>query len=322
MNSRDRRSGAPPALSPGLKAGFVVSLALGCLLFWLMAFSDSSDGPEHPLAFPAIDIDQKRLDGERTEKYAEARSNLEKSPPEEFLEVVRKVNRQQFTNDVAKRRETAERLSYLANEVIPKTGYEGFMAAGQPVFDKCRKGLEELLEAVRSGELELSEARSDPAPGQFGRYRTNCGRLLPTLIERGLVDQQGYWTKPVELSQTIFDILQRLRWANIIHSRRPPMMQLTEYERELLMRWRIEDPDAYGRDKKEEFLKRTERNPEPYPSYDVPLTRAKIAYQTGDLQTAAEILKKQLREDSGDTSDYREALEWLEGQLETESPGN
>ncbi len=319
MNSRDRSSGTAPDLGPGLKAGFVVSLALGCVVFWLMAFSESAGGPEHPLAFPTIEIDQKRLDGERDDKYGEARSNLEQSPPEEFLKVVRKVNRQQFIDDAAKRRKTAERLSYLANEVIPTTGYKGFMAAGQPVFDECRKGLEDLLEAVRSGDLELSEAKSDPAPEQFGLYRTNCGGLLPTLLERGLVDQDGYWAQPVELSKTIFEILQRLRWANIIHSRRPPMMQLTDYERELLMRWRIEDPDAYGREKKEEFLKRTERNPEPYPNYDAPLNRAKIAYQAGDLQTAADILKKQIRGDSDDTRKYREALEWLEQQIEVES---
>lgn len=319
MNSHDRGSGTAPDLGPGIKAGFVVSLALGCILFWLMAFSDSAGGPEHPLAFPPIEIDQTRLHGEREDKYGEARSNLDKSSPEEFLKVVRKVNRQQFIDDAAKRRKTAERLSYLANEVIPTTGYEGFMAAGQPVFEKCRKGLDDLLEAVRSGDLELTEAKSDPAPGQYGVYRTNCGRLLPTLLERELVDQEGYWRQPVELSKTIFEILQRLRWANIIHSRRPPMMQLTDYERELLMRWRIENPDAYGREKKEEFLKRTERNPEPYPNYDVPLTRAKITYQSGDLQTAVDILQKQLRSDSGNTREYRKALEWLEGQIEVEN---
>jgi hypothetical protein len=64
MNSRDRRSGTAPGFGPGLKAGFVVSLALGCLFFWLMAFSESADEPEHPPAFPPTDIDQHRLDGE------------------------------------------------------------------------------------------------------------------------------------------------------------------------------------------------------------------------------------------------------------------
>ncbi len=320
MYDRDRSS-RPPGLGPGLLAGAAASIAVAGAFFWWMLFGGLSGGSEHPLEFAPIEVDRARLDAERADKYEEARKALEQSPPSEFLDLVRTVNNQQFIDDADKRRETARKLSFKANDVITKTDYDAFVAAGQPLFEKCRAGLEVLLEAVRTGSVDLETAGSEPDPETFATYRTNCGKLLPTLRERGLIDSEGYWTEPTALSKAIFGILQRLRWANIINTRRPPLMQLTAYERTLLTRWRIEDPDAYDRDKREAFLTRVERNPDPFPEYDVRMARARIAFQSGDLSGAAEVLKSAIREGDGETDKYGRALKWLERRIQDDPEG-
>jgi len=310
----DRAHGSSPSgLPPGVVMGLVASLAAALgVAAWSASHRGRAVG-DRPLEFRPIAVDHPRLDRQRQDRSANLQTAGEEAPIEELLTHVRRLNGLQF-DEATRDRQTklAEKISYLANDVIEITGYDAFIAAGRPLFERCRTGLQSLLADVRSGDVSLETARTDPDPDAYGDYRRNCGNLLPTLLERGLIDGEGRWTRPRDLKKTIVDILQRYRWANIIRTRRPPLEQLTEYERRLLMRWRIEDSDAYSLRERRNYLDRLADNPGLVPKYNVAEARARLAYAERDLHQAVQFLKDRMREQSGDAARYRQALEWLE----------
>ena len=319
----DRRSSSPtPGFDPAVMAGLFLSLA-AVIGFAVWGSSTSGEpGAEHPLAFAPIQVDQDRLSRARDTQYREARKALESSPAKELVGLVRQLNALQFGGETAEQRKLARRISYTANDVIPITGYDSFIAAGEPTFERCATGLDTLLSDLRTGDIGLEQAKTDPPADTYAAYRRNCGNLLPTLIERNLVDASGHWTEPVDLTRTIVDILQRYRWADIIRSRRPPLQQLTDYERRLLTRWRIESSDAYPLEQRRAYLSTLEDNPDLMPDYDITLARAKLAYAANNLERAHEILKSHAGEQSHGGGRYGRALHWLEKRLDAPGAGS
>ena len=306
----------PSGLAPVMWLGALISLGFGIAFFWLATYEKEEPKPDHPMAFVPLTVDHDRLEAERNRKYGEAREALEAEPATKYVDLVRKMNRAHFSSTGSgKLRKLGRKLSYMANEIIPRTGYDAFVAAGDPVFEECATGLERLLDAVRSGSIDLETAKSKPDAETFAAYRDNCGNLLPTLVKRNLVDAKGEWAPPADVSKAVFDLLQRYRWATIIRSRRPALLQLTEYGRLVLMRWRIESPDAYGMSKRRSFAQRLVDDPDILPDYDATLAKAKLAYEQGELERSAEILRNAATSDADQGHGYESKITWLEDQL-------
>jgi hypothetical protein len=290
--------------------------AAAALLQWVWWNGGETSGPEHPLAFVALEVDRDELRSERNDRYGTARESIPEEKLEDVVSVMGKLNELQFPpkGNSGDQKKLAEKLSIEANEVVPHTGYDGFVAAGEGLFERCDAGLKGLLSAVRSDEISMEKARRDPPVETFGQYRKNCGPFLPTLLDRGLVEPSGEWSDPVELSRTIAGILQRLRWATMVDGGRQAIQHLTPYETRLLMRWRIET-DAYPLKKRREYVDLLERNDSLLENYDRTLARAKLAYAGRRLERARSILEEAADAAEG-AHPYRRELEWLEEAID------
>lgn len=255
----------PQSIDPVLWTAFAVSLL--CIITLGFVFSSTTTSshtaanldtiPADPTRFASFTIDTQRLNKERQQQQSEARLGSVEQELTHLYSVVRRANLAQFPPQANESRTdpvvlNAE-LTFAADDVLPASGVRGFTAAGEPLFAACNEGIEELLKAIRLQSIPLDEARSNPSSERFQQYRENCGNALPTLIQHGLIDPKGRWAKP--FAPALFEILNRFRWAHIIHARLPARLQLAPYEYELLMRWRIEDPDAFTRAERRDFIR-------------------------------------------------------------------
>jgi hypothetical protein len=314
QSSRQR----PSQFDPSLLAAGVVSLALAGLFYWAVTGGEAEQEPPEPMEFAPIEIDEDRLDRVRAKKYGEARKALTANPADALLSAARRLNDLQFDETREGRQKLqklARKISYMANDVIPRTGYDGYIAAGEPMFSACQQGLDELLSAIASGSIPFEKASTNPPADRFETYRNNCGPILPLLEKRRIVTREGEWRQPADRYRTITQILQRFRWATTIRDRRPALMQLTDYERRLLMRWRIEDPEAYPAEKRRSFLARIEREEGLVEDYDTALARATLAWQLDDRERAAKLLRKALREHPDRSKHYEWRIRWIEDQM-------
>jgi len=295
--------------------GFALVAGLG---YWGWSSADQTgESGGELLKFEPIRVDREKLRSEREEKYGELRDSLPEDATSEVVSLMEKLNAMQFPppGDESNQSELAEKLSVRAdNDVVPHTGSSGFVAAGEPLFERCDEGLESLLGAVRDGELPMDEARTNPPPEAYQQYRRACGPFLDTLRERKLVDETGTWSDPEPLSRAVAGILQRLRWATIVDAGRQALEQLTPYETRLLMRWRIES-GAYPLEKRREYLDLVARNEGLLPGYDPTLARATLAYQDRDLEKALSTLKNAARRAPDGKESYRPKIESLRREL-------
>lgn len=252
------------AINPVLWTAFGVCLlctiGLGFAFSSLSSSSHTSSQSQNleanPTQFPPLIIDHQRLNKERRLQQSEARLGSVEQELNHLYAVVRRANLAQFPSTANEARPdlvilNAE-VTFAADEVLPASGIRGFTAAGEPLFAACNEGIEELLKAIRRQSIPLEEARRNPSPARFQKYRENCGNALPLLLQHGLVDSTGRWSKPY--APVLFEILNRYRWAHITHARLPARLQLAPYEYELLMRWRIEDPDAFPIAERRKFI--------------------------------------------------------------------
>jgi hypothetical protein len=280
----------PPASSDRTAAGLDRSLLAGFVICTLLAaaFGYWRVGgqigiSEADFAFEPIAIDLQKLEAQREEKFKTV--HLDRAPRrwKTLLETARDANRIQFATAASPMEASTLRgkLRFHANEVIPATGYDGFVAATQPLRQECLAGLEELLAALRSGELSMEQARKNPPANQFSRYRDNCGKMLPMLVEHGLVTPEGNWSS--DDAPIIVDILSRFRWAHIIANQRSPWRQLTPYEAKIFSRWRIEQARGYSLAKRLEFV---EEIGQIFPNYPTEYARGVLAFQAGDIESA------------------------------------
>ncbi|AWV89333.1 hypothetical protein [Bradymonas sediminis] len=277
-NTRTKAHG--DSFSP-LAVTFGVCVLLAAAVGFLMLPGKNNISARN-FTFEALDIDAKRLEKERDEKYKSVQ--LDQVPDEwaQFLNTAREVNRFDFVSPgAAAEASTIEKLSYYSNELVPATGYEGFLAATIPLRDACSEGLDTLRKALGAGDVTLEQALSDPPADRFGQYRDNCGNLLAMLVERGLVDKTGAWTSSD--APLVTDILSRYRAAHLLKDQYSPWLLLTSYETEIFARWRVEQAAGYSDAKRLQYLSEI---PSLLPHYNVDFARGVLAYQAKDIAGA------------------------------------
>lgn len=287
-----------PAIA--LTTGF---LTLGLLV--LLAFRIMAPGPDAEWTdaereaihaghqFPALLVDADRLDRARRDHYASPDLSSVTDEVASLRELIVRANNAQFPphdpDQIIDPVEMEAELQFLTDEIISVTGPRGFASVGDPHFQSCRQGLEDLLGALQSGNLPLSQAVEDPPAERFTAYREHCGNLLPVLLDHSLVNSDGTWAR--EFAPDLVEILQRYRFASLAHSRHATNRQLSSYEVELFARWRIEDPEAFGPTERTRFLSES-RNLLPA-DYDHHLARARIiATQVGPHNAFSELARQ------------------------------
>jgi hypothetical protein len=242
------------------------------------------------LAFPALVVDPVRLEASMANHYREADVSHVQEEVDELRTLVTRANLAHFpVHDPAQQISHANlelELTFATDEVFTATGPRGFVVVGEPNFSACKRGLNDLLEAIRSGNLPLTQAVQDPPADRFADYRKYCGNLLPSLLDHHLVAPDGTYAR--DFSEVMIGILLRYRWAGLAHTRHHTARQLSPYELELFGRWRIEDPDAFSPPERLRLLGEFAHFLPP--EYDVPLARARIlASQTSPSQAFAEL---------------------------------
>ncbi len=272
------------------------------------ASTDNSNSPtdianSNPTRFAPLTIDTARLLRERREQQSEAQLGEVDRELSHLYSVVIRANQAQFPPQDSQTQPDpvllAAEVTFAADEVLPASGVRGFTAAGEPIFAACNEGIEELLKAIRIKNVSLAEAKENPPLARFKKYRENCGNALPMLLQHGLVTPDGRWAKPY--AATLFDILNRYRWAHIAHARLPARLQLAPYEYELLMRWRIEDPDAFSTNERKQFIAQAAAE---IRDYDSLLAETLLENESKDRTQAVEHLRN-LSEKHPTNQNYR-----------------
>lgn len=230
--------------------------------------------------FPAFEVDTERLEEARREFYEEVdRERVDEvtdADVDRLKASFQILNEAQFLGDEvppdADVHEASTQYRHQIRTLITPVGKRGFILLGEPLFEECNRGLEELLGAVRDGELSLVEAIEEPPADQFEAYRKNCGNLLAYLKQRHLIDEQGHWTR--DDAPELVDIRQRLRWVDEARGQYYPVQKLmSPYELEVFYRWRVEDGEAYSLEARRRYL-RTARTL--MPDFYGPLAEARL----------------------------------------------
>lgn len=301
-----------------VSAGLVVATLAWCHVTdrGAMQFDDSQRAHlKSGIEFPPLSIDAQRLESQRSE-FAEQSADVDLELLEddivELHEAFRLANVAQFSapeNDPGPPpQEIADRLHYLSNDVVVVTGPAAFQQIGEPIFEGCLAGLDELLDALRRGDIDPGDATEDP-PEQFELYRQNCGNMLPQLIRRGVIDDTGQLQHSD--ARNLVDILQRYRWADLIRSRYDITRQWSSYELELFTRWRIEDPDAFDLPDRHRYLERAQRRGHLPSDYDAALAEARLEAASAGSDAEKLAPFEQLAEDNPDNELYRALYERL-----------
>ncbi len=253
-----------PAPARGLIIGSLIALAIA-VIGLLMLFV-SPTGPtdwtqkqqaelDAGLDFPPITIDEDRLHRERQQFYGEPDSELVQEEIDLFFEALFLTNANQFRVEnpvlTEEGQDPANLLPYLADEILPVVGPDGFHVVAQPIYDQCLDGLEELTDDLAAGRISFGDALTDPGP-DYDLYRESCGHLLDALVEYRLIDDQGRWH--IDQPLAVVDLLQRYRLAELIRNRFPLHRQLTDYDLESFHRWRIQHSQAMDVELRRQFL--------------------------------------------------------------------
>lgn len=276
-----------PPRAHRLDASIVVGLVCSILLaagFGYWRLNQAEQITAEDFRFEQVRVDRQRLEQQRQDKYSEVRLQGAQAEWQQLVETARQLNRAHFGGlDSTEQAELGAKLRFFAEELIPATGLEGFVVSGEPLFRECALGLEEVLQAIRDDKLTHKEAVSGPPAGAYQTYRDNCGNLLPVLVERGLVDDDGQWT--FEDAPIIADLLNRYRWAQIIQDQSKPWTQMTRYGGLLFARWRVEHTRHTHRGLRNQHLQTLARY---FPNHDTRFARGVFAYEDGELEDALE----------------------------------
>lgn len=290
-------------------SGTVIVLVLAVVGYAVASVVLAPEISEDDIVFEPLQVDRDRLLEERKERASDVQPERAGDDLERLRESARQANEMSFQSSTKVERETLnEKLSVYANQIMPAYGYDGFVYSAEPLFIECGKGLEELLDAVQRGQISIDDANQDLPEDTFERYRKNCGNVLPMLVEQGLVTEEGEWS--VEAGPAIFDVLNRYRWAHIIDDRRRAIMQLTPYEREILMRWRIEDAEAFDNAERWRFLEQARGLLD---DYNVAWAAGVLSMRDGNLEQALDYFQKAA--DAGEPEEADKVVDYLEQRL-------
>lgn len=286
MSDHVETSESSPARFLNVVVG-VIFVAIAAATVWYFAAAPRvPDVSEESFRNTVTEIDVARLEKERREKYGDPDLSAADSEIEILRDETVAANLMQFDMKGAKAIHDARVSTNLAaNEVITKVDMAGFMAAGRPAFEGCRKGFDKLLKALRDGEIKPAQARQDPG-ADFSDYRENCGKAYPALVDHGLV-QGGEWVDP-DVGPYIFDILNRLRWAGVVDLRQRPSEQITPYELEIFTRWRS-GSGALPASRRVQLVERAAQVSDDIPAHEI---IGNIYFEAGQIDAAAEAYEK------------------------------
>ena len=302
----------PRKLDPSIGITVLV-LLIGVVGFAAYRVMTAPEISEQDIGFEPLVVDTDRLLQERKQRAKGIDSERAGKNLDRLRATAREANAMSFGSpSQVERKTTSKTLSILADEIIPAYGYDGLIYSAEPLFIECRKGLEERLEAIRRGQISAEKASSAPPEETFAAYRNNCGNVLPVLLEQGLVTSEGEWTS--ESGPAIFDVLNRYRWAHIIDDRRPALKQLTPYEQEILMRWRIEDAEAFETSERWRFLEQAENLLD---DYDVNWAAGVLSVRDGNLAQARDYFDKAAANDEHPLAD--DIVEYLDARMRENS---
>lgn len=297
MTKRDALEFRPEPMAPAIVVSiFLLSALILSVGLWGVFGPDSpSEWTDEEWAeiqagihFPALKVDNARLEAARRAHYDSPDLGLVQDEVLQLHSLIRKANVNQFpVHDPSDRVDLQAldlQLRFAAEELLPVTGVRGFQRLGEPLFERCSGGVDALVRALGRGQIPLAQALEDPPANRFQAYREYCGNLLPVLVERNLVTTDGRWNH--NYKDALIDILQRYRFADLIHSQFATRRQLSSYELEIFYRWTIEDRRAFDINERRRFLQRSESIlPD---SYDLALARARLDVADKDLASAVE----------------------------------
>jgi len=126
------------------------------------------------------------------------------------------------------------------------------------------------------------ETMSTTVPPGFEVYAETCGNALPMLKQVGVIDEKGRWID-ADSGPALLELLNRLRFANIINLRKKATLSLGDYEREVLYRWRITNPAIPALDRLS-YIDSAEIEVKGFPADEM---RGKLHFQAGDFRNAA-----------------------------------
>lgn len=296
----------PEPMAPGLIVGVLLSVGL---IIGVLAWFQWGPGAETEwddwqrahiqsgINFPVLEIDERQLERARRDFYEDPELELIEDDVESLRSTFQKANLTQFPDHGTSRDLPEEQLLHkttiLASEVLLVSGVRGFQLVGQPIFDQCSQGLDELLQAIQREDLTLERALEDPPAEHFESYRKNCGNFLPFLRQRQLVSPQGEWNHPQ--GSELVHILQRYRWGDLIGNQFPVHYQMSPYELEIFFRWRVEDNDAFTPSERQRFFDRAK--PFLPADYDLQLAKTRLEAATMETEEAVDLFASLVAEE-------------------------
>ncbi len=306
----------------------LVCVALFGAIFWFVGPGRSApspsqgahtEGPSIPvpegMTWPALTIDTNQLDKARaTHTPSLPKARLELEEVKALHEVVQQINDHQFvTHPIPSKtpQHLEQALKITLSNILTEFDETQFLALGEPIFAQCATGFEQLQKDLEQGKLTLEQATADADFETYTVYRKFCGNMLGELHNRGLLDEKGQWRSV--RAKKIGSILERYRWAHMFRLYADPITQLAPIEREILTRWRVEDPQAFKLDTRERFIDALHHH---VPHYPEGVAEAMIAYERGNKQDAAEILSR-YRNQSPNNPTYKVMYEALTQELES-----
>ncbi|QDG54509.1 hypothetical protein FIV42_28325 [Persicimonas caeni] len=294
----------PSKLDATIIAGLLICALLAAgFAYWRMG--PAREVTDEDFQFPELTVNQQKLEQQRQEKYADVNLQQVQGEWQELIAAARQVHRAQFGGvSQEEQLKRAATVKVWANETVLGSGFDAFVVTGEPVFRECATGLDTLLGAIQSGQVTMDEAKANPPAEEFAAYRDNCGKLLPVLVERGLVTEEGKWSSKV--SPHIVDLLNRYRWAHIIHDQKDPWAQLTKEGALAFARWRVEDAIGYTLEERQKFLAKLARQ---FPNYNAGFAYGMLAYKAGDYEKALEYFDRLAK--AQPRSDYQRYAEYL-----------
>ncbi len=267
-----------------VKIGVFVASAIGVGLLYafmsqvtpLVAVTDQS------FQFDRLDIDTAKIDRERESMQAVV--SAKNAPLVEQLQVaVRAANLAQLGGSKMSNSQHEIAVQFSADEaaVAVPNGYQHFISFGDDLFHECLTAFAGVQAALADSSVTFDAMSTAVQPG-YEVYAETCGNALPMLKQVGVVDEKGQWVD-AKNGPIMLELLNRLRFANIIGLRKKPTLSLGDYEREVLYLWRVTNP-AIPVLERIRYIDSAEIDVKGFPANQM---RGKLHFQAGDFVKAS-----------------------------------
>jgi hypothetical protein len=196
---------------------------------------------------------------------------------------VRAANLAQFGGSKMSNPQHEIAVQFTADEaaVAVPDGYQKFISFGDDLFHECLTAFAGVQAGLADASVTFDAMSTTVQPG-YEVYAETCGNALPMLKQVGVVDEKGQWVD-AKNGPVMLELLNRLRFANIIGLRKKATLSLGDYEREILYRWRITNPAIPVLDRMR-YIDSAEIDVKGFPSNEM---RGKLQFQGGDFRNAA-----------------------------------